>query len=77
MKIRKPIEITDFSNQTGRVYRIMKLRNGKWVDAMTFVRLSKPILRYSACIYNLREMGYKIETRIKKGRSWAEYKINL
>lgn len=63
--------------QTERVYQILKKRNDKWVDAMVFIRMTPAILRYSACIYNLREQGYNIETRIKKGRSWAEYKITL
>jgi hypothetical protein len=58
---------TDQSSQLDRVLRL--LIHQEWICAVEFLRLSPPIVRYGARIYQLRKTGYVIWRRDCENRS--------
>lgn len=56
--------------------RILKaLMSGRWISGMAFLRDHPPITRVGARIYDLKQLGYEIESRRIDGGNWSEYRL--
>lgn len=62
-------------SQCQRVLKILENANGQYVDGMIFYNLDHPITQAGARMFELKEMGYKIESRFIEGKNWKEYKL--
>lgn len=67
--------MTYIENKTQEERILEILKEGEWIDGMSFLSLEKPITQFHARIWGLQKKGYNIEGRWVIGKGWKEYRL--